>query len=246
MNQIVKNPLQYSNFSAQQAAARARMSRGRQQIRQPQSYQASVDGCGPNLAPTNAAPGWAQGYNQGGFFTGGDPASPLSMVDQPMDLAPAAFGGSAGMVRRHCFYLGVQIQLAPGNPVTYSVAALAGANFYISGVKSCNDCFQVLVNSISCGSALIDACQDVDAGIWNTDECWCCIEIGCTNTLTPAIITAQPFQTVSDDVFLNLAFVGIWDAGYGTCGTPYSWGYPSFPYQGVGGMGMFPGGMPVG
>jgi hypothetical protein len=124
-----------------------------------------------------------------------------------------------------------------GSPTTIEVSCRR--YFYASGISTCNECFQIIINSIFVGGLEYNllGCSDpgVDAALWNTDECYCPWDIGCINNQTPATISFSAFGTPSTLPFLNMAFWGTAISNMG-CMPPYG-GFPGGGFPGGGGGG---------
>lgn len=169
---------------------------------------ANVAGC----APMNVGAQWA----------GGDPYPVYQSVpNMAPDFCPGVPASNA-WVRQHLAPMGLIVQADPNNAETcVEVSCRNGRNFYGAGLKSCNECFQAIVTRIETGTLgynLIGCGDGVDAGYWNTDDCYCPMELGCNNSLSPYIVCFQAFGTPSVQPFLNLTFVGTVDSQYLGCG----------------------------
>ncbi len=215
----------------------------------------------PGGGPGNVA-GCPQPLNQGGW---GVPPQDQSWVPQAYfegipEKAPAlpaaAFAPPGSIIRQHLAPCSAIIQ-TQAEAVTAEMAPRSGKKLYAAGVKSCNECFQVLMESMEVSSVEFDLlpCGEVDVGIWNTDDCFCAFDIGCIDRNTPLVITFSAFGTPSVFPFLNFNVIGTVDAYWGICSDgPYPWqGMPPWqPYPGQqppgggGGGGGFPQVGPVG
>jgi len=190
-----------------------------------------VAGCGPD-------------WNQGGFPSPGYPwNADMGVIGLPQ-LAPPP---GPGTLVRNLYRLGAVIQCFAGAR-TIELFPAGGASLYVNGILTRNDPFNVIIEDIDQGATQFSPVSQVDAAVFNCDVCYCPIELGCANSLTPLVITFSPFGASSTLPFLNLCAVGTFQAGWGTCGVPYGDGYstplPSMP--GTGGyFPQMPGGHPA-
>ena len=175
----------------------------------------NLAGCGPS-------------YNQGGWPVppGYDQAwTPFSAFQNLPQTAPAlGVGQQVGpnqVIEQHLTPCGVIVEAgAAGAPVTVSVAPDGGALMYGSGISSCNDCFQIVVESITTGSLPYDlvGCSPCDAAIWNTDQCFCPMEIGCFWSVSPLTTTFSAFGEPSVPPYLNMTIFATKQSGVFDCG----------------------------
>lgn len=207
-------------------AVQAQQRRGQQPPQGAQSV--SVDGCG-------------DGMNQGYWPAPGGPLSPWTpqgafhMPPQlAPDLGPAA---SLGLVNVNLMRAGALVQTPVTGSITFDFNLSNGSLYYISGLASGNDFGEVMIEDAMVGGIPINVIRNVDAGFFNVEQCWCEIVIGCVNTLQPLSITASQIGTGSTPPFLNLMFVGTFQASQGACGFPIPGMFPGFP----GGFPGYPG-----
>lgn len=217
----MSNQLTRSAQARQQALKTQAQLRARNQFRPQGVSQADVAGCGQG------------GWRQGGFPSPGgspDPWASNQYFEGLPNLAPMAF---PGVLESNLYRLGAIAETTAGRSVTIEVAPANGASLYVSGILTLNDPFQVLIHRIEQGSVGFSPLADVDAAAFNTDECYCAIELGCANNLTPLIVEYSAIGTPSVQPFLNIIFVGTFQGGWGSCGVPYGNGYntplPSMP-----------------
>lgn len=177
------------------------------------AQQLDVAGCGQG------------GWNQGGYPSPAGSPDPW-MAQQYFEglpaLAPAPFPGE---LRNYLYRLGMLAQTTANGVRTVEVAPESGASLYVSGILSLNDPFQVLIHEIKQGSIGWSPVSEIDASTFNTDECFCPIELGCANNLTPLVVSFSAIGSPSVQPFLNMVFVGTFSAGWGTCGVPYGPGF---------------------
>lgn len=203
----------------QAAAARMHVPPGQEQI--------DVGACGPD-------------WNQGGYATPGYPWNASQEFWGLPNLAPEPF---PGLLRSHLYRLGAIVQASADGPRTIELAPPNGASLYVAGFLSCNDCFQIIIHSIEQGSIGFSRVSEIDAAVFNSDVCYCPLECGCANNLTPLVISFSPFGVQSTPPYLNLTAVGTFDAGWGSCGVPYGNGYNTpLPTMPGAGLGVFPAG----
>jgi len=225
-NQLARN--------SQVQAARARLAARQGYVPGGADY-ANMAGCGP-VAPSMIPPG-----------------SPLGVLNVPgggAGLPPIPYPGPA-IFQQGCVPCSVIMQADLGGATEVQVSPRNGAFFNIGGISSCNNCFEILINSILTGSAEVNLlpCGQVDVGIWNTDDCFCCFDGGCISTLGPATINFEPFGTPSVAPFLNIALWGVSTRVAFDCGWPYGVGGPYVPFlngYAVGGVPTGPQAVPYG
>ncbi len=214
--------------NSQVQAARARLASRRGGI--PGGAEAAnLAGCGYVDPAMGGAPIGVQEY------PGGPPAG--------LPIPPS----TPAIFQQTCVPCAVIAQSDLAGSTTVQITPRNGAFFNIGGLSSCNNCFEVLVSAISTGSAEVNLlpCGQIDIGIYNTDDCFCCFDGGCISTLGPATIEFEPFGTPSVAPFLNMTFWGVSTRGAFDCGWPY--GVPVPPYAAVPRQGYsFVGGMPAG
>ncbi len=183
-------------------------------------------------------PGGAQQANMAGCG-GAQPViggRPLGVVDTGFHLAPPLPPGSlygGGVVRQDWAPCSVIVQADAGQDTVVQLATRGNSNFFIGGVSTCNNCFEIILKELNTGSLNVNLlpCGSVEAAIFNTDDCWCPFDIGCINTNAPLEIVFAPFGTPSVLPFLNMTFWGTADRGFADCGYPY--GLPGLPYGGT-------------
>lgn len=139
---------------------------------------------------------------------------------------------------QNCIPCQIIAQADLAGETTVETAPRGGALFYGSGISSCNNCFEILLNSITTGSLAVNSlpCGAVDAGIFNTDDCFCCFDVGCVSTISPLEMRFEPFGTPSVAPFASIAFWGQIVRSPDDCGFPY----------GIPAGGWYPGGGYVG
>lgn len=216
-----------------QLARNSQVQAARQRLAQRQvpggAYGANVAGCGPN-------------FNQGYFPVGpNDPQQgwyPVPVMN--MDIAnvappiPAAnYANPYGALKRDLVPLGFCVESGP-DPVTIEVSCRGGSYFYAGGISTCNECFQIKITAIEIGGCDYNIiCGDgVDAGLWNTDDCYCPLDLGCISNFQPAVISFEAFNSPSVFPFLNGALWGVRICSWQQCSTIAPWQVPP---------GLFPG-----
>lgn len=189
--------------------------------------------------------------NQGGYPT--FPAergwTPYPFYEGLPEMAPGLpaqnLAGPGTTLRQHLAPCSAIVRVQEvGAPTVVELATRGGAAFYGNGIKTMNEAFQVIINSLETGSLEYDLipCDGVDAAYWNTDECYCPMDIGCVTNVSPLTIEFSAFGTPSVLPFLNFVMVGTRDSGFQNCGYwPASYPYP-LPAPPNGGGGRPPGG----
>lgn len=229
MNQLARN--------SQIMAARQRLA-ARQGGVPGGAQQGNLAGCGLPI-------------NQGGYpaFPAERGWTPHAFYEGLPNLAPGLpyqnLGGPGITLRQHLAPCSAIVRVQEvGAPTVVELAPRGGSAFYGAGIKTCNEAFQVIINSLETGSLEYDLipCDGVDACYWNTDECYCPMDIGCITNVSPLTIEFSAFGTPSVLPFLNFIAVGTRDSGWQDCGY-----YPAFypqpmptppPYGGGNGGGV--------
>lgn len=225
MNQLARNQ--------QVEAARRRLAARRRNARVPAGARnMNVAGCG--------GPNWNQGYWPD--YPPGNAWTPYPVMETLPEtappLGPGQLVGPNQVVEQHLAPCGIIMQADPNGPTTIEFAAASGKLMYGSGISSCNDCFQILIHSIDTGSLPYNLipCEMVDAAIWNTDECFCPMEIGCFWSVSPLTVSFSAFGNPSVAPFLNLTIWATAQSGVFDCGLA-----PLGAFFGAGGWGGGPG-----
>lgn len=191
---------------AQQQARVGQAIRRQAQVGQAQD-PVSVGACG--------VPPW------GGGFAGGSPTPYIQegtgypYFNPAPPPCPPVFDIATAM-RLTCVPLGVQFALLPGNaPTTATFVPYAGI-FQCYGISSCMPCDVALLLQITPGGSTCGLLAGpVDPGVYNTNECMCCIPAFCTSTSEPGRITAQALGDPTEPPVMNICFFGCWSQGYG-------------------------------
>lgn len=221
MNQLARN--------SQVQAARQRLA-AQQGMVPGGAQQGNVAGCG-----SLATSGWPpqQGY-------------PV-FAQSPQNCPPVPTAQGPVTLRQYNAKLSCIVRVEEvGSPTCCEISCKGGSVFYGSGIRTMNDCFQVLVESMQTGSLQYDLiCGDpIDACYWNTDDCYCAEDIGCVTNVSPLTICFSAFGTPSVLPYLNMVIVGCRDSGWQDCGFTPDFYPPGTGYVPPGGGGGFPGGPP--
>jgi hypothetical protein len=178
------------------------------------AQQVSVDGCGDSMNGMN------QGYwpQPGGPLAPWTPQGATHMIPQlAPNLGPAA---NLGLIDINLMRAGALVQMPVAGSITFDFNLSNGSLYWIGGMATGNDFGEVMIESIMIGGIPVNVVRNVDAGFFNVEQCWCEIVIGCVSTLQPASITASQIGNLSNPPFLNIMFVGEFQASTGTCGFP--------------------------
>jgi hypothetical protein len=177
------------------------------------------------LATRQGIPGGAPNANMAGCGYVG-PAiggAPVGVSPEIPAQALPYFNYGPSVINQPCVPCGVIAQADLAGETTVELATKGGTLFNASGVSSLNNAFEILLNAIATGSSQINVlpCGQVDAAIFNTDDCFCCLDAGCISTISPAEIRFEPFGTPSVAPFLSLHLWGQAVRGFDDCGYPY-------------------------
>jgi len=177
------------------------------------------------LASRQGVPGGAMNANMAGcgYASPAIGGAPIGVTPEIPQQSLPYFNYGPSVINQSCIPCQIIAQADLAGETTAELAPRGGTLFNISGVSSCNNCFEILLNSINTGSAQINvlACGQVDAGIFNTDDCFCCLDVGCASTISPLEMSFEPFGTPSVAPFASVAFWGQAVRGFDDCGYPY-------------------------
>ena len=175
-------------------------------------------------------PGGAQAGNVAGCGVFNSPVMPPNLMATQDTRGPV-------IVQQAVAPMGIiPEKLVSAEGITIEVSCPSSGLFYAGGISSCNDCFEIIMDSFSVGGAQINLlCGSVDVGVWNTVDCYCPMDIGCISNISPATITVHAFGTPSVLPQLNMALWGYMERGAFDCGygySPYPPGYGGGPGAG--------------
>jgi hypothetical protein len=90
---------------------------------------------------------------------------------------------------------------------------------YVNGVRSGNGFFEVILTRLTAGGTDNNKLGNtfIDAGIYNSDDMFLPIDLGCANRDSPISVCFKSFNTPSDLPFLNLTFFGTRDQAHNSC-----------------------------
>lgn len=163
--------------------------------------------------------GWGTG-NYGMTY-----ASPNAVVNAsslpnmaPMG-APGAFVNPAQVLRQALVPIAVISQAAAGGQEQCVQSFPDHGRLYVNGVRSGNGFFEILLTRLTAGGTDMNRLGTalIDAGIYNTDNCNCPIDLGCVQRDQPISVCFRAFGTPTELPFLNLTFFGTRDQAFNSC-----------------------------
>lgn len=147
------------------------------------------------------------------------------------NVPPQMLASPTDIIRANQTSFSIRAQAAANNAVvTVEGNPIAGL-FYTSAVRSCNECNEIDIQTITTGGSSINRLAGpTDAVAWNTIECQCPVDWGCISSQNPIRISFSAVGTPSVAPFLTLILFGTRDESFNSC-------YPGLPAA----VGLLPG-----
>lgn len=163
--------------------------------------------------------GWGSGNYQPTF------ASPNAIVNAsalpnmaPMG-PPQIFAGPGSVIRQALVPISCISQAAPGGVEKCIQVFPDHGRLYVNGVRAANGFFEILGTRLTAGGADNNRWGNtlIDIGIYQSDDMFLPIDLGCVNRESPISVCFRAFETPSVLPYLNLTFFGTRDQSWNSC-----------------------------
>lgn len=132
---------------------------------------------------------------------------------------PGAFVNPAQVLRQALVPIQIISQAEAGGVEKCVQSFPDHGRLYVNGARACNGCFEILLTRLTAGGTDMNRLGNtmIDAGIYNTDNCNCPIDLGCVQRDQPISMCFRAFGTPTELPYLNFAFFGTRDQAFNSC-----------------------------